>query len=96
MDSILTRGVKIVVVDKDNNTTHERQFIELSSPGLRGQSGGPVFDANGTIFGLQSQTLSHELNFNTKEKQYFHAGIAVHPSIICEFLDQKNVIYTSQ
>lgn len=96
MDSILTRGVEAEVKNKDDNTTHQRKFIELSSPGLRGQSGGPVYDVNATIFGLQSKTLSHELQFETKEKQYFHVGIAVHPNSICDFLDQNNVIYDSQ
>lgn len=96
MDSILTRGINAIIEDKDDNTKHDRKFIELSSPGLKGQSGGPVFDINATIFGLQSQTMSHELEFNTKEKQYLHAGMAVHPSSICDFLDKHDVVYTSQ
>ena len=30
--------------------------IEMSSPGLRGQSGGPLFDHEGVIYGMQSST----------------------------------------
>jgi hypothetical protein len=36
----------------------ERNFgIELSTPGLKGQSGGPLFDENGIIYGMQYQTI---------------------------------------
>lgn len=30
--------------------------IELSTPGLRGQSGGPLFDTEGLVYGMQSAT----------------------------------------
>ncbi|MCH7615185.1 MAG: trypsin-like peptidase domain-containing protein, partial [Nitrospinae bacterium] len=70
MECMLTRGIIAQIQDEDSSTVHERKFIELSSPGLRGQSGGPVFDVNAKIMGLQSQTISHEMGFNTKEKQW--------------------------
>ena len=38
--------------------------IEMSTPGLRGQSGGPLFDANGIIYGMQSSTRHLHLGFD--------------------------------
>ena len=38
--------------------------IEISTPGLRGQSGGPLFDANGIIYGMQSATRHLHLGFD--------------------------------
>ena len=46
-DGILTRHIKIL----DETTKREVSFIETSTPGLRGQSGGPVFDVTGKIWG---------------------------------------------
>jgi len=38
--------------------------IELSTPGLRGQSGGPLFDEKGTIYGMQFSTKHLHLGFD--------------------------------
>jgi hypothetical protein len=46
------------------------KFIETSTPGLRGQSGGPLFDAKGEIWGIQSRTNFLELaRVLSKEKR---------------------------
>jgi len=95
LDGILTRGMNVEIRDQDTGTSHERRFIELSAPGLKGQSGGPVFDIDSTILGVVSRTMSHELEFNTEEKQYFHAALAVHPTSVCEFMDEHGVAYNA-
>jgi hypothetical protein len=40
------------------------RWIETSSPGLKGQSGGPIFDVEGTVWGIQSNTLPYPLGFD--------------------------------
>lgn len=79
--------------------------IELSTPGLRGQSGGPLFDTDGKIYGMQSMTHHLHLGFDIKEKEIFegskkkkvsnhpflHLGNCVHVNIIKSFLREKNI-----
>ncbi len=40
------------------------RMIETSSPGLMGQSGGPTFDQDGTIWAIQSRTVNLPLGFD--------------------------------
>ena len=79
--------------------------IELSTPGLRGQSGGPLFDEQGLICGMQSMTNHLHLGFDMKNFEYktggksikvtnqpfLHVGHCIHPDIIKEFLDLNNI-----
>ena len=39
-------------------------FIETSSPTLIGQMGGPVFDGEALVWGIQSHTMHHPLGFH--------------------------------
>ena len=45
-------------VDENGNIT----MFETTSPGLRGQSGGPIFSPDGLIYGIQSMTKHIDLN----------------------------------
>jgi len=79
--------------------------IELSTPGLRGQSGGPLFDENGIIYGMQASTHHLHLGFDIKDKEinfgaqkkkvsnypFMHLGNCVHVDIIKAFLKEHNV-----
>ncbi len=79
--------------------------IEMSTPGLRGQSGGPLFDQEGIVYGLQSRTKhlhlgfdleNHEIQQGSKKKKindysFIHLGECVHVSVIKEFLREHNV-----
>jgi hypothetical protein len=79
--------------------------IEISTPGLRGQSGGPLFDTNGIIYGMQSHTHHLHLGFDIKEKEilegskkkkvsnhpFLHLGNCIHVNIIKSFLKEKEV-----
>jgi hypothetical protein len=79
--------------------------IEMSTPGLRGQSGGPLFDSNGLVYGMQSETIHFHLGFNetkvevlTKGKKtnvlnetFFNAGRCVHADSIKGFLTEHHV-----
>ena len=79
--------------------------IEMSTPGLKGQSGGPVFDANGVVYGMQSRTNHLHLGFDMNNQEMYsegrkikitnqpllHVGHCVHVDIIKEFLKQHQV-----
>lgn len=63
-------------------------LIETSSPGLKGQSGGPIFDKEGTVFGIQSRTMHFPLGFappvqdgtaRHKEHQFINVGARSSP-----------------
>lgn len=79
--------------------------IEMSTPGLRGQSGGPLFDTNGNIYGMQFATNHLHLGFDMKDFEiinngkktkisnnpFLHVGICVHVDKIKDFLKEKNI-----
>ena len=74
--------------------------IETSTPGMRGQSGGPVFDVNGVVMGMQVRTQHLPLGFaphvtdngqDFVEHQFLNTGVAVHASVIQQKLLSKNV-----
>ena len=81
--------------------------IELSTPGLRGQSGGPLFDENGFIYGMQFSTKHLHLGFDLENMEiliqgkmkkindysFIHLGQCIHVNSITEFLKEKGVKY---
>jgi hypothetical protein len=86
---------------------NEISGIEMSTPGLRGQSGGPLFDNNATVYGMQSHTLHLHLGFDMKEHEvstrfgqekisnypFLHVGRCVHANQIKRFLHDHNIEY---
>lgn len=78
-------------------------FIETSSPGLRGQSGGPIIDVHGTVWGLQSQTQHLYLDFDAQvpkkkgggtEHQFLNVGWGTHPETVVGLLTEIGVAHT--
>jgi hypothetical protein len=65
LEGMMTRTIHIA--DPAGNPV--AKFIETSTPGLRGQSGGPVFDADGTVWGIQSRTNHYDLGFAPPVKE---------------------------
>lgn len=78
--------------------------FELSTPGLRGQSGGPAFDTLGRIWGMQSRTAHLDLNFDVdmevirvggrkhiRESAVLHVGHCVHVDVLKDFMRQHSV-----
>jgi len=79
--------------------------IEMSTPGLRGQSGGPLFDVSGKVYGMQFATNHLHLGFDVKDKEinhegrkvkvsnspFLHVGLCVHVDKIKDFLRQHNI-----
>jgi len=88
----------------------DKYGIELSSPGLRGQSGGPLFDKDGLVCGMQSQTISLHLGFDIENKEvivkgqkkkindysFINLGVCIHMDVIKDFLKQYDVKFSEQ
>jgi hypothetical protein len=96
LDGIVTRYINVPAADNSRTA----KLIEMSSPGLRGQSGGPWFDVRGVVWGIQSRThhlalgFSPELEINSKkfvEHQFLNAGAAAYVSEVARFLSQHNI-----
>lgn len=96
MDGMITRFL----------ADEERTFgIEMSTPGLKGQSGGPLFDTEGIVYGIQFATTSLHLGFdfinkeitvNNKKKKvsdysFIHLSACIHVDIIKDFLKSLNI-----
>lgn len=78
--------------------------FEMSTPGLRGQSGGPAFDAEGKVWGMQYATNHLDLDFDVNQmvmrsgvkKQvtdsaFLHVGYCIHVAELKAFMRQHNV-----
>ena len=77
-------------------------FVETSTPGLKGQSGGPLLDVDGRVCGLQSHTTHLDLGFDARfdsedgqktERQFLNVGAASHVNEIVSLLDEAGVAY---
>ncbi|GAB4038030.1 S1 family peptidase [Spirosoma jeollabukense] len=99
IDGIVTRLMA------DANTING---IEMSTPGLRGQSGGPLFDMKGLIYGMQSATRHLHLGFDIVDQEvlvngrksrvsnypFLNVGQCVHVDVIKAFLREKGVPFS--
>ena len=89
--------------DKEGNI----HGVEMSTPGLKGQSGGPLFDSGGRVYGMQSQTNHLHLGFDMNQQEIYsegkrvkitnqpllHVGHCVHEDVIKKFLQENNVTF---
>jgi len=84
----------------EKNDGLDTMWLETSSPGLRGQSGGPIFDVDGNICAVQSQNVTLPLGFvgeieinktKVQESQFMNVGIGVHPSTIVALLRRHKI-----
>jgi hypothetical protein len=78
--------------------------FELSTPGLKGQSGGPAFDTDGRIWGMQAGTNHLDLHFDVNkdvlrsgrklhvmEHAFLHVGHCVHVDVLKGFMRKHAV-----
>lgn len=88
---------------KDGN--YEIRYVETSSPGLKGQSGGPIFDTRGRIYAMQIKTAHIPLGFHPSveydgqtvvENQFLNVGIGLHVKTIRSVLDSRHVRYEAE
>jgi hypothetical protein len=93
---------RLVDAGQSSDRKFHVRFIETSSPGLRGQSGGPLFDVEGRVWGIQSRTQHIALGFNpeaeiagkrTQVPQFINLGLAVHVGTLIEVLTEMGVAH---
>jgi hypothetical protein len=81
--------------------------FEVSTPGLRGQSGGPAFDTEGKVWGVQFATKHLDLNFDVDQEvlrkgikkritdsAFLHVGACIHIDVVKAFMKENNVVFT--
>ncbi len=97
IEGIYTRDI---LSGKTKDQSMDIMFLETSSPGLKGQSGGPIFDTEGNIYAIQSQNVTLPLGFKgmveinkkiIEENQFLNLGIGVHPKTIVKLLNKHNI-----
>lgn len=85
---------------KSKEGNFDMLYVETSSPGLRGQSGGPIYDREGRIYAMQVQTAHIPLGFQPTaefegkrvvENQFINVGIGIHTKTIQTILRHHNV-----
>jgi hypothetical protein len=83
--------------------------FEMSTPGLKGQSGGPVFDQDGRVWGMQFATNHLDLDFDVKtdvirngqkksvhDSAFLHVGGCVHVDILKNMMRLHNVAFQEE
>lgn len=83
--------------------------FEMSTPGLRGQSGGPAFDVDGKIWGMQSRTGHLDLDFDVdqevmrdglpkpvRDSAFLHVGICIHAELLKSFMRDNSVEFAEE
>lgn len=98
LDGMVTRYIRL-------ESTSEVMF-ELSTPGIKGQSGGSIFNKEGHVIGMQSATRHMDLMFDingkvkrgTKyqdvdEKQFINLGVGILSKELMRFMDENNIKY---
>ena len=99
-EGIHTRTIKH---GRCKNGNYDWVEVETSTPGMRGQSGGPIFDKEGRLYAMQTKTHHMPLGFrpvveyqgqNVVENQFLNVGIGLHASTIIQLLDGRGVRYT--
>ena len=97
-------GIMTRLIDSGRTTdgAHRILSIETSSPGLKGQSGGPVYDRDGHVWGIQSRTTHIPLGFDPTitvdgkqivEHQFLNLGVAVHVATVISVLTSLGVAH---
>ena len=89
-ESLVSRFVDV----RQNDQVLLGTWFETSTPGLGGQSGGPLLDSQGNVCGIQTHTAHYPLRFNGAGKnQVLNVGRAVRIDTIRRFLDESGIGY---
>ena len=80
--------------------------FELSTPGLKGQSGGPAFDTSGLVWGMQAATKHLDLDFDVdmdvlrngrkrrvQDSAFLHVGRCIHVDVLKRFMQDNGVAF---
>jgi hypothetical protein len=96
IDGMVTRNI----LDTNGNPT----MFEITNPGLRGQSGGPIINTSGTVVGLFVGTALKDLEidvdaklkrgieeYEVKQANFLSLGLGINVEAIKEFLRKNDV-----
>jgi hypothetical protein len=97
--------VEGIVTRLRNDNNRSLSSVEMSTPGLPGQSGGPLFDTNGIVYGMQSATRHLHLRLDVVDQEvvvngrktivsnypFLNVGECIHVDVIKQFLRDKNI-----
>jgi hypothetical protein len=88
---------------------HKTVGFEMSTPGLRGQSGGPVFDNEGKVWGMQCATAHLDLDFDVdqeviregvkkriKDSAFLHVARCIHVDVLKSFMRENGVSFSEE
>ena len=101
-DCICTRHID-KGVSKDGKV--ELSYVETSTPGLKGQSGGPIVDTRGNVRAIQVSTTSFSLDFHpvvnyngqqVVESQFMNIGLGVDIRVVRKLLDERGIRYVAE
>lgn len=98
IDGIYTRTI---IIEEEQPSKYPLAFVETSTPGLRGQSGGPIFDTKGAVWATQAHTAHLELGFsppvngrpNQVEHQFLNVGRGASAATIVALLSDLGVSF---
>ena len=101
IEGMVTRHVK----DKEGNISG----FEMSTPGLRGQSGGPAFDVDGKVWGMQAATGHLDIDFDVdqevvrgglpkrvQDSAFLHVGLCIHVDALKAFMRENDVQFQEE
>lgn len=97
IEGIYTRNL---MQGKTQDGTMDIIYLETSSPGLKGQSGGPIFDVDGNIYAVVSKNLTMALGFKgeveingtkVEENQFINVGIGVHAKTLVDLMKKHGI-----
>lgn len=97
VDGIFTRMATDII---DQEKKIAIRYIETSTPGLLGQSGGPTFDINGIVYAIQSRTVHLPLGFTPKVNegdkvttahQFMNVGNGIPVDILIQVLVDRKI-----
>ncbi len=97
MEGLSTRTLH---AGKSGDGRYDITFLETSSPGLKGQSGGPILDATGTVWGILSRTDNYIYGSfgrldadgrEVEENQTINLAVGIHPGLIVRFLADNGI-----
>jgi hypothetical protein len=100
IDGIFTRVIEVLNPNAPP-LPFPLRWLETSSPGLAGQSGGPIFDDQGTIWAIQSRTMHYPLGFDPPvpnrpgqtSYQFLNVGVGVHVETAIGLMRTQNVAF---
>lgn len=101
-EGVHSRTIDRGVTKADN---YRMRYVETSTPGLRGQSGGPIFDREGRLYAMQVATESVPMNIRPTveyegstvvEHQFLNVGVGVHVGSIRDVLDSRGIRYDAE